>query len=101
MKTRVLNMLGIASKAGAIVSGEESVISGLQNKKVKLVFVASDSSMATLDKFEKKCFFYQVECYKDYSSSELSKAIGKERKIVGICDLGFASAIKKLMEESK
>ena len=51
MNTRILNMLGIANKAGSIVTGEESVIYGLQKGKVKLVFVSNDASAATLDKF--------------------------------------------------
>ena len=101
MNTRILNMLGIANKAGSIVTGEESVIYGLQKGKVKLVFVSNDASAATLDKFEKKCFYYHVDCISKYSSDELTKAIGKMRKIVGITDEGFCNAIKKIMEESE
>ena len=101
MKTRVLNMLGIANKAGAIVSGEDSVISGLQKGIVKIVFVANDSSASTLDKFEHKCYFYHIECVKTFNSEELSRAIGRCRKIVGVTNLGLCIAIKKLMEESK
>lgn len=101
MNTRILNMLGLANKAGAIVSGEESVIKGLQEGNVKMVFVSKDASEATLDKFSKKCFFYHVDDIEIFTSDELSKAIGKERKIVGITDNGFSKAIKKIMEESK
>ena len=98
---RILNMLGIACKANAIISGEESVVCGLQNKKVKLVFVANDASSTTITKFSKKCFYYNVTVDNTFSSDELSKAIGKERKIVGVTDNGFCNAIKKIMEESK
>lgn len=101
MKTRILNMLGIANKAGKLVTGEDSVINGLQKRNVKIVFVANDSSDRTIDKFDHKCFYYGVECIKTYSSDELTKAIGRCRKIVGITDQGFCDAIKKLMEESK
>ena len=101
MKTRVLNMLGIANKAGKIVSGEDSVINGLQKRIVKIVFVASDASSATLDKFERKCFYYHVDYNTSFTSDELSKAIGRCRKIVGITDQGICDAIKKIMEESK
>ena len=101
MKTRVLNMLGIANKAGALISGEDSVIKGLQKGKIKMVFVASDASLNTIDDFSRKCFYYHVECINLFTSEELTKAIGRCRKIVGIADNGFCNAIKKLMEESK
>lgn len=101
MKSRVLNMLGIANKAGKVISGEESVINGLQKGKLKMVFVASDASEATTDSISRKCFYYHVEYVNAFASDELSKAIGKERKIIGITDEGICNAIRKLMEESK
>ena len=101
MNTRILNMLGIANKAGKLVTGEDSVISGLQKRKVKMVFVSNDASASTIDKFDKKCFFYHVQCINTFSSDELSGAIGRSRKIVGITDSGICDAIKKIMEESK
>ena len=37
-----LNLIGLSFKAGKIVSGEDLVIKAMQQKKVKIVFVASD-----------------------------------------------------------
>ena len=99
--TRILNLLGIANKAGAIISGEDSVIKGLQKGNIKMVFVASDASANTIDDFSRKCFYYHVEVVDSFTADELTKAIGRCRKIVGITDIGFCNAIKKLMEESK
>ena len=101
MNTRILNMLGIANKAGKLVTGEDSVISGLQKRKVKMVFVSNDASASTVDKFDKKCFFYHVDCITLFNYEELSSAIGRNRKIVGVTDSGICDAIKKIMEESK
>ena len=101
MKTRILNLLGIVNKAGAIISGEDSVIKGLQKGSIKMVFVASDASANTIDDFSRKCFYYHVEVVNSFTADELTKAIGRCRKIVGITDVGFCNAIKKLMEESK
>lgn len=98
-KQKILGMLGIALRAGELVSGTDSVIEALQKKKIKMVFVASDASNETLDTFEKKCFFYNVPIVKDFSSDELSKAIGKERKVLGIKNQGMYDSIKKLMED--
>ena len=62
-KERKLNLLGLAFKAGKVTTGEDLVIKSMQHGKAKIVFVASDSSSSTIDKFDKKCFFYKVEDY--------------------------------------
>ena len=97
MNQKVLNLLGLAKKAGKLITGEDSVIMGLQNKSIKMVFVANDASSQTLDKFDKKCFFYNVECITCFSCDELSSAIGADRKIIGLTDAGFTKAIKEKM----
>lgn len=97
MKSKILNLLGLAQRAGYIISGEESVELALAKQTVKIIFVASDASEKTRDKFIKKCYFYKVECNLDYSSDELSKALGKPRKIVGLIDQGFYVALERLM----
>ena len=97
MKEKILNLLGIAQKAGSIVAGEDIVVNALQKQKVKIVFVANDASANTIDKFVKKCYFYKVMCNLDFSSAELSSALGRPRKIVGLTDQGFYVALEKLM----
>lgn len=97
MKDKILNLLGLAQRAGYIISGEESVEVALTKHTVKIVFVANDASAKTRDKFMRKCYFYHVECNTDYSSEELSKALGKPRKIVGLIDQGFYVALERLM----
>lgn len=98
MKQEILNLLGLSKRAGKIVSGEDSVLISLQKKKAKLVFVASDASLQTIDKFDKKCFFYNVKMIKDFNSEEISNAIGQNRKVISLIDEGFAKAIKEKME---
>lgn len=98
-KEKILGLLGIAQRSSNLVSGQESVIEALQGKKIKVVFVASDASKQTKDTFSKKCFFYGVECIFSLTSDEITKAIGKERKVIGIKSQGMYDSIKKLMEE--
>jgi ribosomal protein L7Ae-like RNA K-turn-binding protein len=97
MNSKILNLLGLANRAGFIVTGEESVELALSRQKLKIVFVANDASSRTVDKFVKKCYFYKVVCSLDFSSEELSSALGKFRKIVGLTDQGFYVALEKLM----
>ena len=55
MKQKILNLLGLATRAGLLVSGEDIVIDAMRKKKAKIVFLGSDCSENTLDKFTKKC----------------------------------------------
>lgn len=104
-KNKLLNLLGLAQKSGNLVSGTDTVIENLKADKLFIVFVGNDSSEKTIDNFKRKCYFYHVEVNLDFSSNELSQAIGKERAIIGIADKGFFNAIKKYIrgenDESK
>lgn len=96
---KVLNLLGIAKRAGKLVLGTDSVLNVLPSKKVKLLFLASDVSEATHDKFDKKAFFYQIRVVDKYTTSELSAALGVTQiKLIGVIDQGFAEALIKEIE---
>ena len=95
MENKVLNLLGLALRANKLVSGEDIVIDAMRKKKAKLVFLASDASPKTIDKFETKCFYYKVELNMMFNTEELSKSIGKSRKILAIIDDGFYKSIKR------
>ena len=97
--SKVLNLLGIARRAGKLVLGTDSVVKVLPSKKVTIVFVASDASSATYDKLDKKCFFYQVPVVNNFSTEELSKALGVTSiKVVALMDQGFAKVMKEELE---
>lgn len=49
-KQKAKNMLGLAMRAGKIISGEELVLRDIRQQKVPLVFVASDASQNTQKK---------------------------------------------------
>lgn len=101
MKIKILNLLGLATKAGKIVSGEDIVIETMRKKKAKIVFLGNDCSESTLDKFEKKCFFYKVNLNTMFTSQELSHGIGKTRTIIALTDEGFYQAINKYIGGAK
>lgn len=93
---KVLKLLGLAKRAGKLVVGTDAVISKLQANKLDLIFVASDASIATIDKIEKKAFYYNVPIIKSFTSLEINHCIGaNNNKVLGIIDKGFAKAIEK------
>ena len=91
-------MIGLATRARKTISGEELVVKSL--KRIELVFLASDAGPNTTKKVTTKCGTNEVRLVQLFSREELSKAIGKNNRVVcGITDKGFANAIKKLLEE--
>jgi ribosomal protein L7Ae-like RNA K-turn-binding protein len=97
MRQKILNLLGLATRAGLLVSGEDTVIDAIQRKKAKIVFLGNDASSNTLDKFQKKCFFYKIELNTMFTSEDLSCSIGKNRMVLAILDEGFYKSIKKYL----
>lgn len=94
---KILNLLGIAQKAKKVVSGEPFCIEGIRNGQIKLVFLASDAGVNTTKRVTDKANFYNVLIINDFTSIELSKAIGKNnRMVIGINDIGFANKIKEI-----
>lgn len=91
---KVLSLLGLAKRAGKVIVGTDAVISKLQVDNLHLIFIAKDSSLATIDKIEKKAFYYNVRIIKSFTSDEISNAIGSNNnKVIGINDPGFAKAM--------
>ncbi len=96
---KIFNLLGLARRAGKLVFGTDAVLKNLGKKQTHMIFVASDSSPATIDKVEKKAFFYHIPVIKKYSTDELAKALGQENpKVIGLNDSGFTKAIKTELE---
>lgn len=98
MDQRVLNMLGLAMRAGKMVTGEGLTVDEIRKQRVDLVFVAADASENTRKKIIDKCSYYEVPCETRLTNAEISHAIGKDRMVIGIKDQGFAKKIKELLK---
>ena len=89
-------MLGLAQRAGKVVSGEFSTEKAVKAGKAKLVIVADDSSDNTKENFSNMCYFYNVPVFYYGDKEELGHCIGKEfRASLAVVDWNFA---KKIME---
>ena len=98
MNAKILSYIGLACKAGAVVSGEFAVEKAVKSQTVYLVLVAEDASENTKKLFFDKCNYREIPCHLGFRKEELGKACGKElRASVGILDEGFAKAIEKLL----
>ena len=62
-KDRILSMLGLAAKAGKIVSGEFSTEKAIKSGKAFIVIVSEEASENTKKMFRDKCSFYEIPIY--------------------------------------
>jgi ribosomal protein L7Ae-like RNA K-turn-binding protein len=92
--------VGLATKAGKVVSGEFSSEKSVKTGKGYLVLVAEDASDNTKKKFRNMCDFYEVPMYILSDKVSLGRAMGKEfRASLAIQDANFAGAILKELEK--
>ena len=99
---KVLSLLGLATKAGKVASGEFSTEKSVKTGKGFLVLVADDASQNTKKKFQNMCDFYEVPIYFIANKEELGRFCGKEfRASLAVQDENFAKAIMKELEKSQ
>ena len=98
-KDRILSMLGLAAKAGRVVSGEFSTEKAVKSQKAFLVIVSKEASENTKKMFRKMCSFYQVPMYLYAPKEALGNAIGKQfRASVAVLDEGFAKSLEEKLK---
>lgn len=101
MINKVYSMLGIAEKAGKIVSGEFSTEKAIKSGKACLVILASDASGNTRKHFSDMCTYRDIPVFTYGNKEELGHAIGKEMRVnLAITDKGLADSIRKRIEET-
>ena len=97
-RQKVINLIGLATKAGKTVSGEFSTEKAVKSKKAYLVMVSKEASDNTKKMFTNMCTYYKVPICYFGNKDELGHAMGKEmRASLAIVDEGLAKAIVKQM----
>ena len=93
-KSGVDGMLGLAMRAGKLVSGSFSVEKAIKSGKAYLVVIAGDASEETKKGLTDACNYYKKQ-YMIYSTKEnLGRILGREyRACAAILDEKFAEAV--------
>ena len=98
-RQKVLNLIGLATKAGKTASGEFSTEKAVKTGKASLVIVSEEASDNTNKMFSNMCTYYKVPLYMLGEKEELGHAMGKEmRASLAILDEGLAKAVEKQMK---
>ncbi len=95
MKDKILGLLSIIRKANKLCYAKD-ILDSFKYGKIRYVFIASDASDKTKERYIKKCVYYDCPYNLKYTSEEISRAIGKSGIMtIGVTDNGFADALKK------
>ena len=95
-KDKALRLLGLATRAGKVITGIELCEKAVKSKKAKLVIITKETAKSTANMF--KGVGIPVVCVE--SKEKLGSFTGKDiRSVAVVTDENFASAIVKESEE--
>ena len=99
-RQKILNLIGLATKAGKTASGEFSTEKAVKTGKARLVLVSEEASDNTKKMFRNMTDFYQVPMY-EYSDKEmLGHFIGKEfRASLAVTNEGLSHSIEERLKQ--
>ncbi|MHB1420200.1 MAG: L7Ae/L30e/S12e/Gadd45 family ribosomal protein [Bacillota bacterium] len=102
MLPRVGSLLGLAQKAGKIISGDAAVRRAITKNKVQLVIMAVDIASKTQDIIRDNCSSKSVPIISIGTKDELGQVLGKApRAVVAVLEKRFASQILAAMGDEK
>ena len=99
---KLLNLIGLAKKAGKLETGEEPVGAAARARHARLILIASDAADNTRRRAKHfgdagECICLEIPAAKE----ELGRALGRTScAMVALTDVGFAEAVAKKLAES-
>lgn len=103
LHSKYMSTVGLAARAGKLVSGTQNVCDALKEGRVRLVIEASDNSANTSKRIHDRCTYYSVRLIPaNADGGELGASIGRAGSCaaVAVCDDNLARAILNAYERS-
>ncbi|HHY24374.1 MAG TPA: 50S ribosomal protein L7ae [Clostridiaceae bacterium] len=102
MNNRIYPFLGLAAKAGNLISGGEACERAVKNGKTCLIIVAEDAANNMKIRFKNMCKHRGVDIRIFGKRELLGKYTGKDmRVVIGIVQEGFAKQLLKMIDNQK
>lgn len=100
MADKLLQFLGIAWRARALIAGEYPCLSALRNGKGFLLILAQDASTNTADRLQTAATYRSVPIVMARCKAQLGLAIGQsQRAAILVTDRNFARKLEELARE--
>lgn len=102
MADPVYGMLGLAQRAGKVLSGAVQVEGGFRNPRASLLVLAGDASEETVKQYTRAAAVKGIPVISYGKKEDLGRALGKGvRTAALLCDKGFAKAIITKIEKKQ
>ena len=99
---KLLNMVGLAVRAGKVRFGTYMTERAVADGKARLVVAANDLGKDNRKKIENKCAERRVPVVFWASRGELGRAVGKkDTAVLCICDESLAGAVLRIADSQK
>ncbi|MHB1485470.1 MAG: L7Ae/L30e/S12e/Gadd45 family ribosomal protein [Saccharofermentanales bacterium] len=98
---RVLGLIGLATKAGKVMTGAQACETAIKNEKAGLVILAADASENTKVPITRLCGYKGVTLREFSDKESLGRYTGSPyRAVMIIKDPGFADKILEMIDEN-
>ncbi len=98
-EAKALSLLGIAMRAGQVISGDDTVERAVRAGRVALVLLDAGASENTREKYHWACRAKALPLY-EISADQLGRAIGKPgRRIAAVKRGSLAERVKALLDD--
>ena len=99
MRSKLLNFIGLARRAGKLKIGADPVCDSVRLGKSRVIIMAQDISENTRKHVEKIAGKYEVKVFTIiYSKNDIYTAIGKYAAVISVEDKGFADKIEEMIK---
>ena len=93
---KLLSLIGLATRARKVVSGEFSTEKSVKSGRSRMVIVSEEASDNTKKMFRNMCTYYKVPYFEFGSKEELGHILGKQmRASLAVIDENFSNALLK------
>jgi len=101
MQNKTYSFIGLAMKAGALLSGEDACERAIKSGKVHLIIVAGDASQNTKKKFNDMCIYRHVDIRVFGQKEFLGRYTGKDiRAVIAVMEKGFAKRLTEMLDST-
>ena len=98
---RLRGLLGIAMRAGRLITGADTVLNTVRAGKAQLVLADEAASENTLKKVKDACIYHHAAIMY-LPQGLLESATGRDGRMLGVLtDQGFARKIQEIMAEDR
>jgi len=100
MSDRIYSFLGLAAKAGKLISGDEACERALKAERIYLIIISEDASGNTKNKFINMCRYRNTALRVFGEKEKLGRFIGKDvRSVIAVADKNFAGHLMEMIDD--